>query len=253
LKQVMLLDEHKKSEQTLELYAQELESSNDELQQFAYMASHDLQEPLRMVTNYLQLIEKRYIQHLDAQAHEFIGFAVDGASRMSHLISDLLLYSRVGTRKKPFKEIASETVVNKVIANLRFAIEESGAIIVKDFLPVVFADETQLMQLFQNLIGNAIKFRGERPPRIEIAVEKNKNKWLFSLKDNGIGIDPQFGERIFMIFQRLHCRDDYSGTGIGLAICKKIVERHNGEIWLDPGSKNGAHFHFTLPMVTHNP
>lgn len=228
---------------------QELARSNTELQQFAYIASHDLQEPLRMVTSYLQLLERRYKGRLDASADDFIAFAVDGATRMKALINDLLTYSRVGTHGKSFERTNCTTVVKRAIANLKIAIEESQATITYDPLPEVLGDAIQLTQLFQNLISNAIKFHSEAPPVIQIRAELQAREWLFSVQDNGIGIEPQYAEQIFVIFQRLHRRTDYSGTGIGLAVCKKIVERHGGRIWVQSELGQGATFYFTLPSL----
>ena len=231
---------------------QELARSNAELQQFAYIASHDLQEPLRMVTSYLQLIERRYKGKLDPDADDFIGFAVDGAIRMKTLITDLLAYSRVGTHGKSFEQTDSTLALLAAIANLKVAIEESNAVITYDPLPVVMGDPGQLIQLFQNLIGNAIKFRGEAPPIVHIsaqAIDQPQLEWRFSIQDNGIGIEPQYAERIFVIFQRLHNRSEFAGTGIGLAICKKILERHDGKIWIESQPEAGTTFYFTLPIL----
>jgi signal transduction histidine kinase len=248
---------HDELELRVEERTAELERSNQELQQFAYVASHDLQEPLRMVTSYLQLLNRRYENQLDSDAREFIAFAVDGASRMHRLINDLLAYSRVGTRSRPLEPTDSQAILDQVLMNLRVAIDETGAVVTHDPLPSVMADATQLAQLFQNLIGNAIKFRNERSPEIHIAVAQHTTespavagRWLFSVRDNGIGIDPQYGERIFQIFQRLHGREEYDGTGIGLAICKRIVELHGGSIWVDSQPGEGATFHFSLPERT---
>ncbi|MGB6016325.1 MAG: ATP-binding protein, partial [Nodosilinea sp.] len=229
------------------LQRQELARSNDELQKFAYVASHDLQEPLRMVTSYLQLLERRYQGQLDADADDFIQFAVDGALRMRTLINDLLTYSRVGTQGRAFELTSSTQAVAQAIANLKVAIEESGATITYAELPQVQADPTQLTQLFQNLIGNAIKFSGEDPARIAIKASQKEDDWLFSVQDNGIGLDTQYTDQIFVIFQRLNNRVSYPGTGIGLAVCKKIVERHGGKIWVQSQPSQGSTFCFTIP------
>lgn len=204
----------------------ELARSNQELEQFAYVASHDLQEPLRIVSGYAQLLGTRYQGKLDADADDFIGYLVDGAARMQRLVDDLLTLSRVGTRGKPFAPTDCTAVVREAIENLAFAVEGSEALITPDPLPTVHADASQLVQLFQNLIGNAIKFRGEDPPHIHICAQRNENEWVFSVRDNGIGIAPEYRDRVFVIFQRLHTKDKYPGTGIGLAIARKIVERH---------------------------
>ena len=225
----------------------ELQRSNAELEQFAYVASHDLQEPLRMVTSYLQLLERRYRDRLDQDASEFIGFAVDGASRMQTLIQDLLAYSRVGTRGGAFTPTDCDAVLDRVLAGLGVSIAESGARIAREPLPTVTVDSSQMGQLLQNLVGNAIKFRGESPPRIRVAAESRPEDWLFSVQDNGIGIDPAHAERIFQVFQRLHGIGKYPGTGIGLAVCKKIVERHGGTIWVESEAGAGSTFFFTIP------
>jgi chemotaxis family two-component system sensor kinase Cph1 len=241
------ITERKQTEAMLAGQAQELARSNTELEQFAYVASHDLQEPLRMMASFAQLLAKRYKDELDADADEFIDYIADGAARMQRLINDLLSYSRVGRRGKDFAPTDCAAVVGTACANLRAAIEESGAVVSTDPLPVVTADETQLVQLFQNLLGNAIKFRGNKPVLIHIGAERQGDDWLFRVRDNGIGIDPQYVERIFLIFQRLHGRSQYPGTGIGLAIAKKIVERHAGRIWVESESGKGSTFYFTLP------
>jgi PAS domain S-box-containing protein len=281
------VSERKQTEHALERQAEELRRSNAELKRFAYIASHDLQEPLRMVTSYLQLLASRYRERLDTDAEEFIAFAVDGARRMRELINDLLAYSRVGIRGKAFEPTDCETVLARALTNLQLAIEESGAVITHDPLPTVLADASQLAQLLQNLLSNAIKFRGEAAPHIHItaqparafasswqetsdqefrlltsladiavvgddlAIEPHDTMvpWLLSVRDNGIGIDPAFAERVFVIFQRLHRRADFSGTGIGLAICKKIVERHGGRIWFESDPGRGTTFYFTLPAA----
>ena len=190
---------------------------------------------------------------LDANADEFIAYAVDGANRMQRLINDLLAYSRVGTRGKEFEPTDCTAVFDQALANLKVAIEESGAVVTRDPLPTVMADKLQIGQLFQNLIGNAIKYHGDEPPRVHVSAEQKGNEWVFSVRDNGIGIDPQYAERIFVIFQRLHTREEYPGTGIGLAICKKIVERHGGRIWVESQLGSGATFYFTIPMGNNGP
>lgn len=232
--------------QKLEESVAELGRSNADLQQFAYVASHDLQEPLRMVSSYTQLIARRYQGKLDADADEFIAFAVDGANRMQRLIQDLLAYSRVNTTGRQFEPTAMETALNSALGNLVNAAKESQAVITHDPLPAVMGDERQLAQLFQNLLSNAIKFSGAQPPRIHISAKQTDGQWLFSVRDHGIGMDPQYGDRIFVIFQRLHTRAEYPGTGIGLAICKKIVERHGGRIWVESELGKGATFYFTM-------
>jgi len=242
------ITERKLAEQKLASYAAALEESNQELQQFTYVASHDLQEPLRMVTSYLQLMQRRYSDQLDADAEEFIGYAVDGAARMSELLKGLLIYSRVQTQGDPLQPTDCQVLVEQVLATLRLALEESDAVITCDPLPTLAADPIQLGQLFQNLIGNALRFRSTQPPRIHIGAQRQKAGWAFSVRDNGIGIDPQYAERIFAIFQRLHAREAYPGTGIGLAICKRIVQRHGGRIWVESEPGKGATFYFTLPV-----
>jgi PAS domain S-box-containing protein len=241
--------ERRRAELSLQEHARELARSNEELQQFAYVASHDLQEPLRMVASYTQLLARRYKGKLDADADEFIHYAVDGVNRMQRLIQDLLAYSRVGTRGHEFKPLDSGHALGKAIANLKTLVDESGAAVVHGKLPQVMADETQLIQLFQNLVGNALKFRGPSQPRVVVDAERQGNEWRFTVEDNGIGIEPQYFERIFIIFQRLHGKEEYAGTGIGLAICKKIVERHGGRIGLDSQPGQGTTFWFTLPAI----
>jgi PAS domain S-box-containing protein len=273
------ITEHKRAEQTLAEKARELERSNTELEQFAYVASHDLQEPLRMVASYTQLLGRRYKGKLGGEADEFITYAVEGATRMQLLINDLLAYSRAG-RGKPLAPVSSAEALARALANLKIAIEESAAVITSSAdststpstLPVVLADGSQLTQLFQNLISNALKFRSpDLPPRIHIrAVEGkearkhalasatahtqvpplNDDQWVFAITDNGIGIDAKHFDRIFVLFQRLHTREQYPGTGIGLALCKKIVERHGGAIWVESTPGKGSTFYFTLPKIT---
>ncbi|MCH8011563.1 MAG: response regulator [Candidatus Marinimicrobia bacterium] len=238
--------ERKRMEASLARQAKELERSNAELKQFAYVASHDLQEPLRAVVSYLQLLDRRYSGKLDADADEFIGYAVEGATHMRELINDLLAYSRVSTHRKPLQPTACSSILTRVLDNLMVPIKERGAVVTHDTLPELVADATQLTQLFQNFISNSIKFCGDKQPKIHIGVEQKDGEWLFSVRDNGIGIDPQYAERIFLIFQRLHSRSEYPGTGIGLAICKKIVERHGGRIWLESEPGKGATFYFTI-------
>jgi signal transduction histidine kinase len=237
--------------QQIQSQAAKLIRSNEELEQFAYVASHDLQEPLRMVTSYTGLLARRYQGKLDEQADEFIAYAADGAKRMHGLIQDLLSYSRVGTKGKDFAPVDCEAVLCRTLVGLQVAVEESGARVGHEPLPTVMGDETQLGQLFQNLIANAIKYRDREAPEVHIACKPEGNDWLFSVSDNGIGIDPRYAERIFVIFQRLHTREDYAGSGIGLAICKKIVERHGGRIWVESELGKGATFLFTLPAANH--
>ena len=228
--------------------AHDLERSNAELKKFAYVASHDLQEPLNQVANYVQLLEMRYEQLLDEDAKEFITFAVEGVSLMQTLIDDVLAYSKVDMQASEFELTEVDTALAKALNNLRKRISETGAVITHDELPTVMADGTQLMQLFQNLIANAIKFRSDKAPQIHIGASRLEDEWLFSVQDNGIGIDPQFSDRIFVIFQRLHTRDEYPGTGMGLAICKKIIECHRGRIWVESQLGEGATFYFTIPV-----
>jgi two-component system, chemotaxis family, sensor kinase Cph1 len=228
--------------------AEDLERSNAELKKFAYVASHDLQEPLNQVANYVQLLEMRYQEALDGDAKEFITYVVEGVSLMQNLIDDVLAYSKVDLQAIAFQLTDADTALERSLASLRRRIAETGATITRDSLPTVLADSTKLMQLFQNLIGNAIKFRSSEPPNIHISATRLENEWLFSVKDNCIGIDPQFHERIFIIFQRLHTRDEYPGTGMGLAICKKIIECHRGRIWVESELGQGATFHFTIPV-----
>lgn len=226
----------------------ELSRSNEELQQFAYVASHDLQEPLRMITSYMGLLSRRYKGKLGDDADEFIGFAVDGAKRMQGLIQDLLSYSRVGSTAKELVPVDCGAVLEKTLKVLDVASAEAAATITHDALPTVFGDDSQLGQLFQNLIGNGLKYRDHKPPAIHIGAELEDGQWRFAVRDNGIGIDPKDAQRVFVIFQRLHNREAYSGTGIGLAVCKKIVERHGGRIWVESELGKGSTFYFTLPL-----
>jgi PAS domain S-box-containing protein len=259
------LTDRKQAEEAIRKANEDLERSNKELEQFAYVASHDLQEPLRMVASYTQLLEKRYKDKLDGDALDFINYAVDGATRMQRLINDLLAFSRVGMRGRPFERTDSSSALGQALANLQLTIEDEKAVVVNSDLPTVMADDTQLVQLFQNLIANAVKFRGNDSPQIQISASKGNDfikehpdlapagirldgKWVFSVHDNGIGIEEQYYERIFAIFQRLHTREAYQGTGIGLAICQRIVERHGGQIWVRSKVGEGSTFLFTLPQ-----
>ncbi len=241
------MSEQRRAEETLANQALELARSNAELEQFAYVASHDLQEPLRMVRSFVQLLQRRCEGKLDADAEEYIGYALDGAVRMRELINALLTYSRLDKQGKSFEAVDCGAVLEKALFNLKVTVEESGAVIAHGPLPTVLGDELQLLQLFQNLIGNAIKFRGSAPPSVQITADQQDREWVFQFKDNGIGIAPEFYERIFLVFQRLHSRESYPGTGIGLAICKKIVERHKGRIWVESEIGKGSTFSFTIP------
>ena len=241
------ITDKKLADEKLEYMMADIQRSNKELEQFAYVASHDLQEPLRMVASYMQLLQRRYKDKFDNDANDFINYAVDGSKRMQELIHDLLAYSRVGLPGREFEQINIETVLDHAIRNLGMSIKDSGAVVTHDSMPTMFADGIQITQLFQNLISNSIKYCNEAPPRIHISAKQNKKAVIFSVSDNGIGIDPQYYERIFTIFQRLHGKEKYSGTGIGLAICKKIVERHHGKIWVESLPGEGSTFYFTIP------
>jgi light-regulated signal transduction histidine kinase (bacteriophytochrome) len=242
------ISERKKSEEHLLTTVGELKRSNDELQQFANVASHDLQEPLRMVASYTELLAKRYEGRLDDDADEFIGYAVDGCNRMQQLIEDLLTYSRVGANSKALSDISAETSLHEALRNLQITIEESKAVVTHDALPTLVMDGPQLTLVFQNLIGNAIKYRGADEPRVHVSARKSdSNMWIFSVQDNGLGMEAEYFERIFVLFQRLHGRGEFKGTGIGLAICKKIVERLGGEIWVESQLEKGSTFYFSLP------
>jgi len=241
------VEEKGKRADELALINTELTRSNAELEQFAYIATHDLQEPLRAVASCVQLLQKRYEGRLDERAQEFITHAVDGTKRMETLINDLLAYSRISTHAESFASTDCEVVLQEALDNLMVSIEESGAEVTQDAMPTVIGDATQLTQLFQNLIGNALKFRGVRPPRIHIGATRRAGMWKFCVADNGIGMEPQYFERVFLVFQRLHTRKEYQGTGIGLAICKKVVERHGGRIWAESIYGEGATFCFTIP------
>lgn len=244
------ITDRKKSDQQMLQLTEDLKRSNQELEQFAYVASHDLQEPLRAVTSYTQLLAQRYQGNLDAKADKYINHIIDGASRMQQLINDLLAYSRLGTQGKKFELADCNAAVQQSLRNLQIAIAEKKAAIACDEMPTVMADESQLVQLFQNLIANSIKFCRQDIPLIDIAARRRENEWLFYVRDNGIGIDPEYADRIFIIFQRLHGRREYPGTGIGLAMCKRIVERHGGRIWVESQEGKGATFCFTIPIIS---
>jgi PAS domain S-box-containing protein len=248
------ITQRKRAEEQIRLFTEDLKRRNQELEQFAYVASHDLQEPLRAMSSFSELLAERYRGKLDPDADEFIGFIVDGGRRMQKLIEGLLSYSRVGTRGQPLKPVDCEQVFEAARSNLELAIRESGARLRHEPLPTVLGDELQLVQLFQNLLSNAIKFRPPgQPPQIEVSAAPGQARWTLTFRDNGIGIEPQFFNRLFIIFQRLHSQDRYGGTGIGLAVCKKIVERHGGRIWIESALGRGSAFHLTLPASNQPP
>jgi signal transduction histidine kinase len=249
LEETRLKQERKRAQDDLANKVEELARSNRDLEQFAYVSSHDLQEPLRMVAAYTQLLADRYRGKLDENADKYIGYAVEGALRMQALIEDLLAFSRVGRNGQEHKETDCNAAIDEALRNLAAAVRESGVIVTRGPLPPLLADHFQLVQLFQNLIGNAIKFRKNRPPMIKISAQRIGDKWQLSIEDNGIGIARDHKEQIFVIFQRLHTRDEYSGNGVGLAICKKIVEQHGGRIWVESEPGRGATFQFTLPAT----
>ena len=239
-------------EKRLEQRTQELERSNKDLVQFAYVASHDLRAPVRAIKSFSQILERDYRDKLDEEANECLDFIVTGAGRLETLINDLLAYSRVDTQGKAFVPVDTSEVLDQVVGDLRLDIEDSQAEITRDALPVVVADASQMTQLFQNLISNAIKFQGPEPPKVHVAARKEDDGWIFSVKDNGIGIEAQHTERIFAMFQRLHTQDEYPGTGMGSAICKKIVERHGGNIWVQSEVGMGSTFYFSIPSQGEN-
>jgi len=246
LQEKRVLRLRREAEEDLARKVEELARSNAELEQFAYVASHDLQEPLRMVAAYTQLLGERYRGKLDENADKFIGYASEGALRMQTLIQDLLAFSRIGRNGAALGHVDCGAVMDEVLLSLGPAMEETGALVTHTALPVVWADRSQMVQVFQNLIGNAIKFRGE-DPAISVQAEKAGEQWLFSVSDNGIGIAPEYAENIFVVFQRLHARTEYPGNGIGLAICKKIIQRYGGKIWVEPRAGHGSIFKFTMP------
>lgn len=248
------ITERKLQEKKLKSLNEQLINSNQELEQFAYIASHDLQEPLRAISGFIQLLEKRVKNELDNDSKELIGRTVSATERMRNLIQDILSFSRLTTHAKPFSKVNLMEILTKVEQNLYFPIKDSNAKIVVNGLPEIYAEPAQMIQLFQNLIGNAIKFAKDKPPVIKISykIDNNLKSYIFSVKDNGIGIESEYFERIFLIFQRLHTRDEFPGNGIGLAICKKIIERHNGKIWIESEINNGSTFYFTLPILLRN-
>jgi len=227
---------------------EDLKRSNEDLQQFAYVASHDLQEPLRAITSFSQLLEEKYQDKIDEDGKEFLYFITDGAKKMNNLIKDLLLYSRITTHAQPSTPNNLEIILKDALFNLHEAIKESGATITYDKLPILTVDKTQFLQLFQNFVSNAIKFRREEPPKIHIGAELVNNEWLFSIKDNGIGIESKYFDRLYNIFYRLHTKEEYPGTGIGLPICKKIVQRYGGKVWVESELGKGSTFYFTIPI-----
>jgi PAS domain S-box-containing protein len=240
--------ERRRVEEKLQQSMREFARSNAELEQFAYVASHDLQEPLRNIGSFSQLLARRYQGKIDPDADEFIGYIVDGVSRMHLMINDLLAYSRVNTFGKALEWVEGDMVVEAALANLKMVIDENKATVTHDPLPAIVADPSQMVQLFQNLIGNGIKFHRDEQPRVHVSARRAGSEWIFSIEDNGIGIQPEFKDRIFVIFQRLHSKQAYAGTGIGLAICKKIVERHGGRIWVESIPGQGSTFYFTLAI-----
>ena len=240
----------KRAEIEIKENLKQLAESNKELEQFAYITSHDLREPLRMITSFLQLLERRYKDQLDQDANEFIEFAVNGAKRLDNMTNDLLLYSRITSQKREIAPVNIEEVLEEVLINLKVPIEENNAVITHDPLPTINGDAQLMVQLFQNIIGNAIKYHGEETPKIHISDKKEKNQYLFSIKDNGIGMSTKHLERIFTIFQRLHTQEEYEGTGIGLAIAQKIVKQSGGQIWAESELGKGTTFYFTIPDKT---
>ena len=241
------INDHEKVEIKLEKLIEKYKISNQELEQFAYVTSHDLKEPLRMITSFLQLLQKRYSDELDEEANDFINYAVDGAKRMNMMINDLLEYSRIGSTERKYQYLQTEKILETVLTNLKPSIEEANAIITHDPLPLIYANEYMMIQLFQNIISNAIKYRGEETPKIHVSTDYIDEEYIFSITDNGIGIDQKYLERIFKIFQRLHTHEKYEGTGIGLAISKRIIQKHRGKIWAESELGKGTTFYFTIP------
>ena len=237
----------RRSQQQTEEYSKKLRRSNDDLQQLAYVASHDLKEPLRMVTSYLQLLRERNMGSLDERSSEYMRFALEGATRMRQMIDNLLIYARVETQDRPFVQVDMEEVLAVTLKDLSLSIKESGATLCHDGLPMVRGDVSQLVVLLENLVSNAIKYRGERAPQINISAQANDDEWVFSIQDNGIGIKPEHKNRLFQMFQRLHTREEYEGTGMGLALSRRIVEHHGGRIWFESVYGKGTTFYFTIP------
>ena len=242
------IDERRKVEAQLEREAKELARSNADLERFAYVASHDLQEPLRAISSYTELLSRRYAGKGDKDADDFAGFITDGVARMRNIINGVLAYSRVTLDDSAIASTDLNLLLQSALANLQAAIKDSGAVVTHEWLPTLDIHAPEITQLLQNLIGNALKFRSQEPPRIHIAAQRDGNEWTFSVSDNGIGIEPQYVERIFVLFKRLHTHDAYPGNGLGLAICKKIVEREGGRIWVEPAEPRGSVFRFTLPV-----
>jgi PAS domain S-box-containing protein len=243
------ITERKQAEENLKKTMAELTRSNTELEEFAYIVSHDLREPLRMVSSFMELLRRRYKDKLDADGNEFISLAADGAKRMNMLIKDLVAYSRVGFGGEKFKPTDCGDILSQTLENLKVTIKANDAVVTHNSLPMITAAASQIIELFQNLIGNAIKFRAKEPPHIHVSAKEGEKEWIFSVRDNGIGIDPQYKERIFAVFRRLHGREEYSGSGIGLSICRKIVERHGGRIWVASEPGRGSTFYFTIPTM----
>jgi light-regulated signal transduction histidine kinase (bacteriophytochrome) len=250
-KQAMIIDitEIKKTEEELKRISEELARSNAELKDFAYIASHDLKKPLQSIESFANLLARRYKGKLDAKADEFISYIVEGVQRLQILIKDLLEYSQIETKAKNIKPTDCSFIVEEAMSNLKTAMDESNAVVTYNKLPTIMSDPQQIISLFQNLIDNAIKFRSNKAPRVRISADRKGNEWIFSIRDNGIGIDPENFEKIFVMFQRLHGSADFPGTGIGLSICKKIIERHGGRIWVESEPGKGATFFFVIPSI----